>query len=568
MNWKFCYPNPQLSNKLSSELNIHPYVIRVLLNRGFHSQETIDKFLNPRLSQIYDPFLMKDMDKAVERTIKAIKKSEKILIYGDYDVDGITSTTILFKTLKILGASPSFYIPHRIDEGYGLTMNALESVLEKRFDLIITVDCGISSVEEVNFLKNKNIDVIITDHHLPDDILPGAYAILNPNNPDEDYPFKQLAGVGVVFKFCHALLKKANFPEDQAKIFLLSHLDLVAIGTIADIVPLIDENRILVKNGLMRISETKNVGLNEMLKVLSLNDKIIDTFSVGYIIAPRLNAAGRTSHSKICVEFLLTEEPIKGRKLSLILDNFNKDRKLIEDSIMKEAIEKIECERLHKKNKIIVIFKEDWHLGVIGIVASKLVDIYKRPVIILQKAKQRMKGSARSINSFNILSAIHHCKDTLIKYGGHKSAAGLTLECKDLERFYTLINEYAEANLSNEDLLESLQIDCEIPFSAINEKLVEDLNLLEPFGTGNPKPVFASNNISIVSEPKLLKDKHIKMILKQGNFTFSAIGFSMPEKFDEINRSQIIKIAFTPKFDYYNGRESIQLILKDLMIDN
>jgi len=567
MNWIIHYINPQLSNQLSTELGIHPYVIRVLLNRGFDTQASIDKFINPKLSNIYDPFRIKDMEKAVDRTIRAIKNSEKILIYGDYDVDGITSTTLLFKTLKLLGASPTFYIPHRIDEGYGLNMNALDSVLEKSVNLIITVDCGISSIQEVELLKNKNIDIIITDHHLPDDTLPDAYAIINPNRPDDDYPFRQLAGVGVVFKFCHALLKKANFPEDEAKSFLLSHLDLVALGTVADIVPLVDENRILVKNGLNRIQGTKNIGLSEMLKVLSLTNRSIDTFSIGYIIAPRLNAAGRTSHSKICVEFLLTDEPIKGRKLSLILDNFNKERKSIEDSILKEAIEKIEREKIHRKNKIIIIYKEDWHLGVIGIVASKLVDIYKRPVIILQKHKQRLKGSARSIDSFNILSAIHHCKDVLIKYGGHKYAAGLTLECKNFERFHTLINEYTEENLSDEDLLESLQIDCEIPFSAINEKLVEDLNLLEPFGTGNPEPVFASDNIKIVSEPKLIKDKHIKMFLKQGNQTFSAIGFSMPEKFDEINRSQNIKIAFTPKFDYYNSSQSIQLILKDLKVD-
>ncbi len=568
MNWNIPYITPHLPNQLSNKLNIHSSIAKILLNRGLKDEKSITKFINPRLSNIYNPFEIKDMEKAVERTLQAIKNSEKILIYGDYDVDGVTSTVLLTKTLTLLGSSPSFYIPHRIDEGYGLNQLAIGNILKKKVDLIITVDCGISSFEEIKFINDNKVDIIVTDHHQPDDTLPDAYAIINPNREDDTYPFSQLAGVGVTYKFCHALLKKSNFPEDKAKQFLRSHLDIVAMGTVADIVPLIDENRIFVKHGLQQIPNTNNIGLSELLKLLSLNNKTIDTFSIGYIIAPRLNAAGRTSHSKISVEFLLTEDKIKGRKLSLVLDNFNKERKLIEETILKEAIKNIEDEEIHLKNKIIITHSDNWHLGVIGIVASKLVDTYNRPVIILQKQENELKGSARSINSFNILNAIHHCKHILIRYGGHRYAAGLTLEYKNLKEFISLINEYADENLKDTDLTQELNIDCEIPFSEIDTKLLKDLTMLEPFGTGNPEPIFTTNHITILTEPKLLKDKHIKLLLKQGNCTFPAIGFSMPEKYQQITKAKTIDIAFTPKFDYYNRQQSIQLILKDFKVKN
>lgn len=567
--WNILDEKSESAEKIKSELSLNPIVSRILANRGASDAKEAQEFLTTSLSSLNNPFLFKDMEKSVERIGSALKNKEPILVYGDYDADGITSIVVLLKTLKWFEADPppAFYVPHRIQEGYGLNIDAIKQFASQGISLIITVDTGISSAKEVEFAKQKGIDVIITDHHQPPEILPDAYAIINPNQAGCSYPHTNLSGVGISFKLAHALLKKLAENQDKAKRFLLSMLDLVALGTVADMVPLCSENRAIVKFGLEKLAKTENIGLSLMLEKLGVDPQSITTDQVGYLIAPRLNVAGRTDHAKIVVDLLLCTDITDGAKITHYLDELNSYRRTIESDILKEAIDTIEKDFDLDNEKLLVITGSNWHLGVIGIVASKLVDKYNRPVIILSKDGEIAKGSARSVSGFDIFSALTSCQEFFIEFGGHKMAAGLTLSLSNFEAFKTKIYEYVNENLNGE-ISYKLDIDTFLKGEEINEKTIEAISLLGPFGQANQNPLFYSHNVKNIIPPKIVGDKHLKLRLDIDGYVVDAIGFSMAEYFEKMNQrlNSTFSIAFLPYINDWMGNRKVEIEIKDIKL--
>lgn len=538
---------------------LNDVVLQILQKRGIETPEDIDRFLNPKLCNLYDPTLMKDMDKAVQRIRKAIKDNEKVTIYGDYDVDGITSCTIMMKLLQKFGLNVDYYVPSRIDEGYGLNKKAIEEIHKRGTTLIITVDNGISSFNEVEFAKKLGIDVIITDHHEPRNKLPNAFAILNPKQPDCRYPFKELAGVGVVLKLAYALLD-ADISEIE------EYLDLAALGTVADIVPLLDENRIIVKNGLQKLNTTTNKGINALKNILNLQGKPIDTGKIGFMIAPRLNAVGRISDASIAIELLLTNDIHKARQLAEVLEDINRKRQNIENKIFNQAKEFIENNLDLELNKVIVLSSSNWHPGVIGIVASKITEMYNRPSILISVKGETGQGSGRSIQGFNLFKALDKNSDLLIRYGGHEQAAGLTINVKNIDKFTKNINMLAQDILKKSDLTPRLAIDLELK-EDINLDLAKQLELLEPFGYKNPKPLFVSKNL-FLEEVRTVgkKDRHLKMKLRKKKNKIDSIGFNLGNMRQELEMASIVDLAFYLEVNRWNGYVTPQLNIKDVKI--
>lgn len=550
---------PSEIESLSKELGISRIMSKVLLNRGLKDADSIKKFISPSLDNMNDPFMLKDMDKAVNRIEKAIAKGEKTIIFGDYDVDGITGTSILYSFLKRQSVDVHYYIPDRIDEGYGLSISALQKIREENPNLIITVDCGISAIEEVNFIKESNIDIIVTDHHQCGETIPNANAVINPHRPDCKYPFKELAGVGVTFRLIDAVCKKMGLGE-----IYLEYLDLVALGTIADLVPLLDENRIIAKYGMQKMRNSNNLGMRTLVECAGINDKDITAGMVAFVIAPRINAAGRLGDAARAVELFTTSDEKKALKISIELNEENNKRQNAQTEIYEQAVEIIEKEIDLEREKVIVVAKEGWHPGIIGIVASKITDKYYKPCIMICSENGIGKGSGRSIEAFNLFEALSHCKDILIKYGGHELAAGLTIDMDRIGEFRKVVNQYADSVLQEKDLIPRLMIEAYLSRKDISLENVQELKMLAPFGQGNPGPVFAYKRLRI-SEIKPVGDKkHLKMVVKDGTFYVDAIGFNMGEYADIYSDRDFLDLAFSLEINTWNSVESVQLNLKDI----
>jgi len=547
---------------LSDNLLISPIIAQLLINRGMRDVDKIKSFLNSNLSELYNPFLMKGMSEAVSRIRKALDKKEKILIHGDYDVDGVTATALLFFTLQEFGAEPVYFIPDRLTEGYGLGSSGVEEAVRIKANLVITVDCGISSHEEVDGLNKHGIDVVVTDHHEPPKILPNAHAIINPHQKGCAYPDKNLSGVSIAFKLCQALSSELNNKN------FWKHLDLVSLGTVSDIAPILGENRILVKEGLKLFKNIgSNKGVKALIEVSGIKKDKIGAFEIGFILGPRINAAGRLGSAGTAVELLLTDDDEKANSLANKLNKANQERQRIEKDTLKEAILKIEKDINFKDHKVIVLHNENWHAGVMGIVASRISDRFNRPAILISTKDGIGRGSGRSIENFHLFEALTACEEFLKEYGGHQYACGLTILEENLAAFIKLINELAANTMTTEDLIQSLCIDMDIELNMLDYKIAEDIAKLEPFGEGNPEPIFCSRNLRLAQPLRVLKGEHIKFQVTDGKKNFEAIGFGMAKDSDiefALRNNTMFDMAYTVSLNNWQGVSTVQLKIEDI----
>lgn len=550
----------RLVNDISNKYRISPVIARILVNRGIESEEDIKSYLGKSISGVHHPFLLKDSQKAAERIKNAIASQEKIVIYGDYDVDGITATSILYKFLSEQGAKVDFYIPNRSDEGYGINMLALRKISVSGASLLITVDCGITAVGEVEFAKTLGLDVIITDHHTCKEDLPRAYALVNPKQPECTYPFKDLAGVGVSFKLILAIALTLGL---NAREYFDKYIDIVAIGTVADVVSLTDENRIFVANGIKSIQNTQNPGLRALFQTAGITGKPITAGIISFSVAPRINAAGRVGSANTAVELLVTNSEERAHEIALALEDENRERQQTETEILKDALDMISNIEDADKKHVFVLAKKDWHHGVIGIVASRIVDRFYKPTILISLKDNIGKGSGRSIKGFNLFDALTHCQDILLKYGGHELAAGLGLNYSDIGEFDRQINQYAAEVIKPEDIVPCIRIDDEISPNDITLETAQALSVLEPFGMGNPQPVFSLCGATLTSARTLSDGKHCKLSVSKNGKTLNFIGFGMGSFTDHFVVGNKIDIAFTIGINIFRGEKNLQLIIKD-----
>ena len=549
--WEICEADSEKVKLITEKYNLPELVAKVLVDRNI---ENIDTFLNPTRNDFHDPFLMPDMEIAVDEIIKAINEKRKVIIYGDYDVDGITSITILKKFLAERGLETDYYIPNRLDEGYGLNTAAIQKIADDGYDMIITVDCGISGLEEVELANSLGIKTIVTDHHEPDATLPNAIAVVDAKRKDSKYRCSVLAGVGVAFKLIQALCIKLGLDEKE----YLKYLDIVCVGTISDIVPLIDENRVIAKLGLKLVEQTRNVGLRELIK--SSGYKTIDSGMVSFAIAPRINACGRMGYEQEGAKLFLTENIANANMITERLNKYNKERQSKEKAIYEEAIKKLEDE---KEENSIILSSKGWHHGVIGIVASKLTENYLKPCILLCEDGDEAKGSGRSVPGFDLHDALCKSSDTLLKYGGHGMAVGLTLKMSQLDAFKKEFRKIVdEANLS--ELESSIMIDKQVELRELNVETVEKIKALEPFGEGNKIPIFMCKNLKVDSIRTLSEGKHLKLTLKEGNQILSAIGFNLGEHADEFLIDDKVDVVGQLEINEFGGVKQVQINLKDI----
>lgn len=551
----------ELIDSLAKQLNVSKIIAKILINRGIDDYNKALKFFNSSLADLYDPFLLPDMQKAAERIIQAIKNKEKVLVYGDYDVDGITAVSLVYLILKSLDCDVIFYIPNRLHEGYGISMLGIKDAHQKGISLIVSVDCGITATEEVAFASSLGIDVVICDHHEPGISLPSAFAILDPKCKKSNYPFNELAGVGVAYKLAQALIHILKLDEE----LIQQYVDLVAIGSAADIVPLIEENRIFVREGLRQISETEKPGLKALMESAGMRHKVISTGQIVFIIAPRINAVGRMGNAERAVRLLTTSNQQQAKNIAAILESENRLRKNIDELTFKQAQEMVDANYDLSENAALVLDMDGWHPGVIGIVASRIVEKYYRPTIMISIEDDIGKGSARSIHGFDIYLALKQCEDLMIGYGGHKYAAGLTIEREKIDIFRNRFNEIANETLTPDMLMPKLQIDCEIKLNEISSRLVQFLNHMAPFGPQNMRPVFLSRNLQVVGSPSIVGNNHLKFKVRQNNMVIDTIGFNLGDKLYRISPGeQNLDLVYVIEENEYQGRTSLQLRIKDL----
>ena len=553
--------------KRAAEKNNIPLIIaNILLNRGI-SDDEFSSFMSKSRKHIKNPFDMLDMEKAADRIKAAIDNHEKIVIYGDYDVDGITSTALLYEFLNNNGADVEYYIPDRKDEGYGINIMAVNKLIKRGINLLVTVDCGITAIGEVEFAKLQGMDVIITDHHTCKERIPtAAVAVVNPKRPDDEYEFDGLAGVGVAFKLALALAIKLGL--DTGKTFD-EYVDLAAVGTIADVVPLRDENRIIVDKGLRLLQNPKRPGLRELLAVAGMADKQVNASTIAFSIAPRLNAAGRLGTAVTAVELLLTRDENNAIRIARELDKENRERQDTEQEINLEALDMIANDPNFAKKKVIVLAKEGWHNGVIGIVASRIAEKFYKPTILISLTDGKGKGSGRSIEGFNLFDALNDSEELLTNFGGHAVAAGLGINEDNIEEFTKKINKYAEGVVTEEDMLPVVKIDCMLGGRNLNIGTVKVLNTLEPYGMGNEKPVFGLKNAVVIAVSAVGADnKHIRMQIEKDGVRINCIGFNMGEYTRLISSGDLVHLAFRLDINVYQGIESAQLVLVDIKTAN
>ena len=554
--WEFYNSDVNKIKEISEKFKISELLSAVLVNRNIVEDDDVKLFLNPTRNDFHDPYLMPDMKPAVDRIVKAIEKNEKTIIYGDYDVDGITSITVLTRFLKERGLDVSSYIPNRLDEGYGLNRDAIKNIADEGYKLIITVDCGISGTEEVAYAYSLGMEVIVTDHHEPLEELPKALAVIDCKRKDSKYPFSSLAGVGVAFKLAQAIGIRLGLEEKE----YLKYLDIVCIGTISDIVPLIDENRVIAKLGLKLVEQTRSPGVRALLNASAYKEVNSNTVSFG--IAPRINACGRMGHERDALDLFLTENIVEANRITEKLNEYNKTRQEIEKRMFEEAVEKIETENFKDSNAI-VLGGENWHHGVIGIVASKITELYYKPSILICFEDNEGKGSGRSIPGFDLHAALCTSSDYLEKYGGHEMAVGLSLKKDKFDEFKVKFEEIAK-NAHTEEFIPVIKVDKEINLKDITIENVKNLSLLEPFGESNKTPIFIYKNLRIDSIRALSEGKHLKLTLKDGNTIINAIGFNMGKYSEEYLIGDKIDVIGVLEINSFNGIESVQINMRDL----
>jgi single-stranded-DNA-specific exonuclease len=559
--WNILQYDHKKARDLQVALKINPTLSRMLVQRGICDFEEARQYFRPQLSALHDPWLMKDMEKAVARILHAFYIKEKILVFGDYDVDGTTSVASMYQFLLSI-YDPSlldFYIPHRYREGYGVSKAGIDMAKEKGFTLIISLDCGIKSVDLIAYAKELGIDFIVCDHHMPDVILPPAVAILNPKQVDCFYPYKDLCGCGVGFKLICALAERLQLSDDLK----YEYLDLVATAIAADIVPMTGENRILAHYGVKKINENPCAGIKALLQ-LSGMQKAMHITNVVFVIAPRINAAGRMDDARKAVQLFIEKDIQKALALAELLHSDNTDRKEADASITEEALAMIVGDQMMTSRKSTVVFQPHWHKGVVGIVASRLIDHYYRPTIVLTQSGEIVAGSARSVTGFNLYEAIHACREHLIGYGGHYAAAGMTLSPDQVPFFANKFEEVVSATITSNSLIPEIIIDAEIQFSDLKPSFYNILCQMEPFGPDNMRPVFIARNVVDQGWSKVVKDQHIKFSLLQNDIIFSGIGFNMAPKFPILQDKKPIDLVFTLEENDWNNQKSLQLKVIDI----
>ena len=555
--WQVYQVDNEKVEQIQQKYEVNKLLATILANRGIVEEKQIDKFLHPKRSDFYNPYEMPDMEIAVSRIIKAIENEEKTIIYGDYDVDGITSVTVLKSFLEERGLEVAEYIPNRLNEGYGLNNNAVEKIASQGYTLMITVDCGISAVEEVRYANELGIETIITDHHEPGNELPAALAVVDAKRKDNKYPFRNLAGVGVVFKLSQAIGMRLDLEEKE----YLKYLDIVCIGTISDIVQLVDENRVIVKLGLKLVEQTKNLGLKSILK--SAGYSKIDSTTISFGVAPRINASGRMGHQEDALKLFLSKEIDEVNELTQKLNDYNRIRQETEKNIYAEVISKIEKDNLSEKNTIVVMGK-NWHHGVIGIVSSKITEMYFKPSILLCEEDDCGKGSGRSIPGFDLYEALTECKEFIDRFGGHSMAIGINIKKEKFKNFKDKLEEIATQK-HIEDIVPILKIDAQVSLDEISKDMVDSLKELEPFGEENKTPLFVFKNLKIDSIRALSEGKHLKLTLKDSKNIVNAIGFNLGELTNEYKIDDRVDVVGNLEINSFNGMENIQINIKDRM---
>jgi len=541
-------------------LNVPPIIGWILLSRGISDRDSVQRFFTASPDQLYDPFLMRDMDRAVDRLRKAVLSDEKILIFGDYDVDGITSVSFLYLLLRELSVNVGYYIPDRQLEGYGLSDSGIRRAHRDGVSLIITTDCGITGHDEIALAASLGIDVIVSDHHEPGSQLPPAAAVIDPKRRDCPYPFKELAGVGVAYKLAQGLLKGMKIDPS----ILERYLELVAIGTSADIVPLVDENRIFVRAGLERLNEGENLGLSTLIQTAGLYGKEIGTGQIVYIIAPRINAVGRMGDAERAVKLLTTEDVDQARQIAAVLERENQNRKKKDEETFQQALAQAREVYDDSATHSLVLHQKEWHTGVIGIVASRVVEKYYRPTILISVEDGVGRGSARSIDGFDLYGALKDCEDLLIGFGGHKYAAGLTIAAENIGDFYQRFETIARDRLDADMLIPKLSIDAELRLSDINGSFVKLLKRFAPFGPQNARPVFVSYGVQPVGHSSVVGNNHLKFRIEGDGKTFDVIGFNLGDLHHRLRRGGSLDLAYVIDENEFMGRRTIQLRAKDL----
>ncbi|NCT95002.1 MAG: single-stranded-DNA-specific exonuclease RecJ [Chitinophagaceae bacterium] len=559
--WNILEADQHTTANLQEALKINKTICRILTQRGIDSFDKARDFFRPQLSQLHDPWLMKDMDKAVQRIQQAFEINEKILVFGDYDVDGTTAVAAMFQFMNDLYGNVDFYIPHRYREGYGISKIGIDHAKEKGFSLIISLDCGIKSVELIQYAATLGIDFVVCDHHLPDKILPPAVAILNPKQEDCPYPYKELCGCGVGLKLMMALCQKIGLPDSTWQ----QYLDLVATAIAADIVPITGENRILAWYGLEKANTNPCPGIKALMDLGGIQKRMHITNLV-FVIAPRINAAGRMDDARKAVQLFIEKDSTRARNFAEMLHSDNADRREADSSITEEALRMIEQDPEHIHKKSTLVYQEHWHKGVVGIVASRLIEKYYRPTIVLTRSGDYVAGSARSVAGFNLYEAIHACREHLLGYGGHFAAAGMTLLPEQVTAFATAFENAVSAQIKPEQLIPEIIIDAPLQFTEINPGFFSILSQMEPFGPENMRPVFIAKQVQDTGFSKIVKEQHIRFVLKQQQVTFTGIGFNMADKFPLLQQQQPLDIVFTLDENEWNGEKTIQLKMIDIRL--
>ena len=558
--WTYLETDEEAVIELQKQLNIHPVICKLLVLRNIRTFEEARDFFRPKLEQLHDPFLMLDMDIAVRRIEKAIQSKEKILVYGDYDVDGTTAVSLVYSFIKELYDDVAYYIPDRYTEGYGISFQGIDFAFDNNISLIIALDCGIKAHDKIQYAKEKGIDFIICDHHLPGDTLPDAVAILDPKREDCTYPFKELSGCGIGFKLIQAYSIKNNLLTEK----IYEQLDLVAVSIASDLVPITGENRILAKFGVDKVNSNPRAGFKALMSELKLN-RILDITDLVFIIGPRINAAGRIAHGSEAVTLLIEEDYETAVEKTKKVQQNNTDRKTLDKDITEEAFAMIDNNDVLIQKKSTVLFQEHWHKGVIGIVASRLIEKYHRPTIILASSNGKAVGSGRSVPGFDLHDAIDACSEHLVQFGGHKYAAGLTIELDKINEFSEAFDKIVSERISDEQLIPQIEVDAEIELTDINEKFFNIVEQMGPFGPGNMRPNFVTKDVYDTGYSKVLNGNHLKLnILKDGQDPRNGVGFGMGDYMKILEAKETVDICYQLYANVWNGQTKIEFKLKDL----